>query len=289
MINMPSLQRKLAAYRRSQKSTPRVAPKEEDPLPGAILSTFFKGKADSMTQSMLAQMGDELKIFISAIRKELASFAEDEKERLDVTLEDQRAQFEKRLSQVQSSMEKALLRAVSEVEQYKEGSNTSIQKILSGLETKVGPKGDKGERGLKGEQGAPGPRGEQGPPGPAGSADTGDMIVGKINALPDNGPKIDASKIKNLSQYVKGKKEKARMGRGTSAPVQSYDLSSYLDGGTKTFTIPTNTRVLMVWCTQYPIILRPTVDYTSTPTTLTLTDQVSAPEAGQTMVIMYVE
>jgi hypothetical protein len=77
-----------------------------------------------------------------------------------------------------------------------------------------------------------------------------------------------------------------RGGRGGTDPLY-YDLTDLCDGVTKTFAIPANRRVLGVWGTQFPNAYRPAADWTSTTTSLTLTSQVSAPEQGQTLYILY--
>lgn len=69
----------------------------------------------------------------------------------------------------------------------------------------------------------------------------------------------------------------------------NYDLSAETDGVTKVFTIPANTRVLGVFGSQAPAgNYRPLVDWTRSATTLTLTSEVAAPEAGQTLWLIYV-
>jgi hypothetical protein len=117
----------------------------------------------------------------------------------------------------------------------------------------------------------------------------GEDIVKEINSLPITPDKqIDAKHIKNLPKPKEAKGSK-RLGRGTSNPIQYYDLTSQCNGVLKTFSIPTNTKVLAVYGTQFPVIFRPLIDWTATSTTLILTSEVSAPEVGQTLFILYVE
>jgi len=90
-------------------------------------------------------------------------------------------------------------------------------------------------------------------------------------------------------KQTKGQK---RLGRGTGSDVRAYDLSGLLNGVLKTFTIPSNSRVLSVTSSSFPTTFRPTVDYTTTGTTITFTSEVDAGttlSAGQTLVIVYVE
>ena len=118
---------------------------------------------------------------------------------------------------------------------------------------------------------------------------TGVDIVKMINALPlKSEAQIDFSHIKNAPKKLGEKKRLLRGGGGSV--VQAYDLTSLTDGSTKVFTIPSNSRVLAVFGTDFPINYRPTTDYTgSGTTTLTLTSAVSAPSSGATLVVLYVE
>lgn len=118
---------------------------------------------------------------------------------------------------------------------------------------------------------------------------TGEQIVKKVNALEITPEKqIDAVHIKNLPEFVR-KAAKRALHRGGAA-VLWHDLSSELDGVTKTFTIPVNNNnSVMVFSTQFPIIFRRTIDFTISGRTLTLTDQVDAPATGQTLNILFTE
>jgi hypothetical protein len=74
--------------------------------------------------------------------------------------------------------------------------------------------------------------------------------------------------------------------------VREYDLSSQLDGVLKTFALPANWRVISVHASSTPNILRPTVDYTYTPSSITFTSEISESTtlaAGQTLIIIYSE
>lgn len=97
--------------------------------------------------------------------------------------------------------------------------------------------------------------------------------------------------LKNQPSEVTDSK-KHTLHRGTSSSKQTYyyDLSGFCDGGTKSFAIPSNTRVIAVSGTDAPGgIYRPLVDWTGTgTTTLTLTAQVATPQTGATLYILYV-
>lgn len=162
---------------------------------------------------------------------------------------------------------------------------------MQGIQGVKGEKGDRGERGLQGERGKDGrngkdgQEGKDGKDGKDGSPDTPQQIKTKLETLRGN-DRLDASAIKNLPTALYGKK---RLGRGTGSPVFTSDLSSQCDGANKTFTIPTNTRVLLLIGTDFPILYRPTTDYTVSGTTLTLTSAVNAPSSGATLSVLYVE
>lgn len=90
------------------------------------------------------------------------------------------------------------------------------------------------------------------------------------------------------AKEVPGNKAIHRGGGGKQ--TYEYDLSSLCDGATRIFTIPTNTRVVLVQCTDTPSgILRKTVDWTGTgTTTLTLSNNIAAPSLGATLNVLYV-
>lgn len=78
-------------------------------------------------------------------------------------------------------------------------------------------------------------------------------------------------------------------GGGARGRVHPYDLTDQCNGVLKTFAIPTNFGVIGVFSTQFPVNYRPLVDWTLGNKTITLTSQVSAPETGQTLWIMYIK
>lgn len=120
-----------------------------------------------------------------------------------------------------------------------------------------------------------------------------EAIARGMEALPAKA-KLDYNKgLKNQPSDVSSSPAQRVLHRGTSgqgAQTYYYDLSDLCDGVTKTFTIPTNTRVLDVGCTDAPNgRYRPGVDWTGTGTvTLTLSDDVAAPTEGATLYILYV-
>jgi hypothetical protein len=95
--------------------------------------------------------------------------------------------------------------------------------------------------------------------------------------------------VKMYEQDGTTKRTMMRGGSGGGKESLNYDLSDLCDGVTKTFPIPSNKRVLGVWGTQAPAGgYVPVTDFTRTSTTVTLTATVMAPEAGQTLWLIYV-
>lgn len=76
-----------------------------------------------------------------------------------------------------------------------------------------------------------------------------------------------------------------KMGGGKKiTSVRSHNLSSQVNGVTKTFSMPMDTlKVLGVWGTQFPVTFNEGTDWTFNGRVLTLTDEVGAPETGQTL------
>ena len=121
--------------------------------------------------------------------------------------------------------------------------------------------------------------------------DTGEQIIDKINK--------DKSKEVIRKEKVEGWEEmesrvrtaEANSGwRGGGSFVYDYDLSSLLDGSTKTFSLPVNARVILVTGSSTPGIFRKTVDYTTTNGSITFTSQIDETQAlatGQTLVVLY--
>jgi len=184
-------------------------------------------------------------------------------------------------------------------------------------------KGERGEKGasgigLKGEKGDSivGPRGLPGPKGrdyiltqrdqreiadlipmpedgKDGSSDTSEQVVNKINS---SRKKIKISTIDGLEVWLRNlmravKEKPSQIMRGGGDIVRAYDLSDSLNGVLKTFTIPTNRRVLGVRVSSFPFALRPTTDFTYTANSITFTSEISVDSTlatGQTLIVEYI-
>lgn len=105
--------------------------------------------------------------------------------------------------------------------------------------------------------------------------------------------RLDASAIKGLDAYIK-KNTQTSGGGATIAGrdvFKDYDLSSQLDGNTKTFNIPAVWNIISVDTSSFPHALRKGIDYTWTPQSITFTDEIDAATtlaAGQTVILTIV-
>lgn len=74
--------------------------------------------------------------------------------------------------------------------------------------------------------------------------------------------------------------------------VDHIDISDDLDGSTKTFNIAAIWNIISVHTSSFPHALRPTIDYTWTPTSITFTDEIDAAStlaSGQTVILTVVK
>lgn len=102
--------------------------------------------------------------------------------------------------------------------------------------------------------------------------------------------------IEELRKDIKETKKTAKGvtifgGGGTrSASVGFQDLSAQLDGVTKSFTLSKFKKIIGVWASSSPWILRPTVDYTLSGNTITFTSEINAEStlsSGQSVIVLY--
>lgn len=114
-----------------------------------------------------------------------------------------------------------------------------------------------------------------------------------IDAIEDLQEELD--KVRNIQLTKKDNVVYVGGGGGSGGRiVKSYDLSSVLDGVTKTFSLPAFYRIISVHLSSVPNILRETVDYTSSASTfqITFTSQISESTSlasGQSCVVVYSE
>jgi archaellum component FlaC len=123
---------------------------------------------------------------------------------------------------------------------------------------------------------------------------TGEDIRNALEALP-KGEKLAINAIENLREELDKLKKQGVGGGGGGIVgrdiVKDYDLSSQLDGVTKTFNLPAVWNIISVDTSSFPHALRKTIDYTWTPTSITFTSEIDAGStlaAGQTVVLTIV-
>lgn len=126
--------------------------------------------------------------------------------------------------------------------------------------------------------------------------DTGLEVISKINATDDDQEQIRAERVEGLEARLDAldKRTSSFTGGGGATSrdiIQDVDLSSQLDGSTKTFNLPAVWNVISVHTSSFPNALRKTIDFTYTSQTITFTDEVDAATtlaAGQTVVLTVV-
>ena len=137
-----------------------------------------------------------------------------------------------------------------------------------------------------------------------------DEVEKKIPTIPDKiTPEQVRDKLENLEgderlvvDSIKGLKEELERIAGTARTrgvfssirrvYQPYvdDFSAQTNGSTKIFYLsraPLKSDTVLVWGTDFPVILRPTTDFTVAGKTLTLTTAVPAPSSGATLLVRY--
>lgn len=125
--------------------------------------------------------------------------------------------------------------------------------------------------------------------------ETPESVRDKLETL-EGDERLDKKYIKGLQEEIDKLRKEIRsntpISGGTGHMVKAYDLSSQLNGVTTTFNLPAMWRVISVHLSSVPNILRETVDYTWTPTSITFTAQIEPSTtlaSGQTCIITYSE
>lgn len=168
-----------------------------------------------------------------------------------------------------------------------------IPEPIPGKDGKNGKDGRNGKDGVDGRDGADGKDGKDGvdgKDGKDGSPDTGEDIIEKINT-DESEKKIKREKVEGLNEELTAIRNLPRGGGGRRVfqPFRT-DLSSSCDGSNKTFYLdraPLDDGTIMVYGTDFPVVLRPTIDFTIANKVLTLTSAVPAPSSGATLICTY--
>lgn len=130
----------------------------------------------------------------------------------------------------------------------------------------------------------------------------GAKIRDALELLQDD-ERLDVSAIKGLEDLIKkveklseAKQSTRFVGGGGGVGKHNtfyYDLSPYLDGTTKTFSLPAAWKVIGVHSGgSTPATFRPTIDFTWSPTSITFTSEIEASTtlaAGQTIMVVCLE
>ena len=124
---------------------------------------------------------------------------------------------------------------------------------------------------------------------------SGEVIRDSLEKL-DGEERLDKSAIKGLDEQIEElKKSISTRSFGGVAVRRIFqpkrdDLSASCDGSTKVFYLskaPLDDGLVQVVGTDFPVILRPTIDFTIANKTLTLTDAIQAPNTGATLLVYY--
>ena len=167
-----------------------------------------------------------------------------------------------------------------------------IRDGVDGIDGTVGEKGRDGKDGIDGKNSKPEeflPLIEERLPS------LGEKIRDGLELL-QNEERLDMKAIKGLLETLeKLEKKKVVYGGGGGVVgrdlIKEIDISSQLDGVTKTFNIQGVWNIITVDLSSFPHALRKTMDYTWTSTSITFTDQIDAASSlavGQTCILTVV-
>jgi len=261
------------------------------------LQAFKKHKQNPQVESfrMLWDMQEKLPQVVRDVVKSI------EGEMNDRLLKLVDSETKKLFDELPDLVKKKLVEIVNEVKQGKEGYtpirgkdyfNAEDEKILTdfifaNIPAPIVPKNgkDADEKAIENRVLARIPKSKDGKDG---SPDTPKQVQEKMLSLPN--PWMPKEAIIGLEEMFMSLQKNAQQkgGGGGGSAIQYYDLTSQCNGVLRVFTIPKTRRVLGIFGTQFPISYRPVVDWTNTETTLTLTSEVSPPETGQTLYILYI-
>lgn len=210
-----------------------------------------------------------LTMIIEAIQKDKDITQKDKEELLDKV-----AVMENQLSTLISQNDEKWSKIMSRVSLLKDGVSPDKNEIIREVVSLI-------------------PRPKDGKPGLQGSPDTPEAVRDKLSSL-EGEERLDKSAIKGLKEELETlslKIPRGYTGGGTrSASVQYHDLSASLNGVTKTFTIPKHKKIVGVWCSSTPGVMRPTVDFTMSGNNMTFTSEIDAASTlatGQTVIVLY--
>ena len=187
-----------------------------------------------------------------------------------------------------SSLKEEFIKIVEKaLKEQEDGMNFIRDKVRR---IKEGVDGKDGRNGIDGRPGRDGKDGKDAP------AETPRQIKKNIKLLKK---KLRIKDIKNLRKELDELKKLRTImtggGSGTGGHiVKCYDLSASLNGVLKTFSLPAFWRVISVHSSSFPNAFRPTTDYTTNASlmTITFTSQIKVGTTlatGQTIIVTYSE
>lgn len=131
-----------------------------------------------------------------------------------------------------------------------------------------------------------------------------EFIRDQLESIAKEDEKLDMDAIRDLNKRFKELEKRISLRKnisifggnqnGGGKVVKVYDLSASLDGVLKTFPLPSFWRVISVTSSSFPTAFRPTVDYTTDASamTITFTSEIEASTTlatGQTVIVVYAE
>ena len=173
----------------------------------------------------------------------------------------------------------------------------SKEELKNKLEIKDGKDGINGKDGITGMNGLDGKDGidgNNGINGKDGSSDTSEEIRDKLEELKDD-ERLDVSAIKGLRDEIDTLKftlaTRKVVYSTNKTRIQEIDLSSSLDGVTKTFSIGTHFGIISVESDSAPFgAFRRTTDYTEVGTNIVFTSAIDASislATGHSLIVRY--
>ena len=224
--------------------------------------------------------------------KQIKDFNEKDRNRQNGQIEDIKSTVDRFYKDANGNLEETKRKALAYcVANCSQESVALVKTETSKMTSKIEKRLAEIKNGIDGKQGV---QGIQGKPGRDGSPDSAQMIANKLNKEEEI---IDKKVIKgleeDLARILRLVQMKTGIGGGGvgKSNVDYYDLSSSLNGSTKTFSMPSFLRIIDVKLSSAPV-LRPNVDWTSDSSAATLTftstiDETTLLAAGQSLIILY--
>lgn len=104
------------------------------------------------------------------------------------------------------------------------------------------------------------------------------------------GERLDYRALKNKPIKEDARRKIFLRGGGAGgAETLVSDISSQCDGSNRTFTVPSHSSAKLLLGTDTPLIYKPTTDFTTSGTTLTIAAGTTAPSNGATLLFVYVQ